>query len=143
MRSPLRFDGRGNITGRVVDHRLERDGGIADRARQRTHVILRETERQHAADIDSAEGRLQTHDAAEGCGHANRSSGIGAGREGHHAGSHGRSRSAARSAGNARQIPGIVNRSKMRVVRGNSVGQLVQAGLADRDRAGFVQAASR
>ena len=130
---------RRNVIGGIVGHRLKRDGRIADRARQRPHMILRKTERQHAADVDSSESRLQTHDAAERRGHANRPSGIGAGGERHHAGGHSRSRSAARSAGNAREIPRVVDRSEVRIVGSDPVGQFVQSGLANRDRAGLVQ----
>ncbi len=98
---------RWDVIGGIVNHRLERDRRIADCARERPYMILRKTERQHAADVDSAKGRLQTHHAAERRGHTNRPAGIGPCGEWQNPRRDGRSRSAARPAGNALRSHGL------------------------------------
>ena len=64
---------------------LQRERRVGDRRRERADLIERRREREQAVARDAAVGRLEADDAAERRGLADRSAGVGAERERHHA----------------------------------------------------------
>ena len=130
-----------HIAARMFRDQTERQGDVAHRARQHTRMILRQAERHHALAAHPFVGRLQPDHAAERRRDANRSARVRTRRQRNESRRHRRSRSAARSAGNALRIPRIPNRAKVRIVRGDAIGKLVQPGFADHVGARVVQLA--
>ena len=83
-------------------HRLQQDGGIAHRARERACLVERGSIRDDAPARAAPIGRLDADNAGEGSGLADRAAGIGSGRAETKTGGHRRCRPAGRSARNER-----------------------------------------
>ena len=116
---------------------------VARRSRERTDLIERGSERDQAVARHAAVGRLQTEHAAERRRLADRSAGLGAERERHHAGGDRDGRSAARSAGNPIVIPRVARRPERGMLGRRAHRELVAVGLADDHRAGAARDARR
>ena len=84
-------------------------------------------------------GRTEAGDAAKRRRDAHRAAGIGADAARGEPRGDRDAGAAARAAGDARRIVGIAGRAERGVVVGHAVGELVQVGLAEHDRAGVEQ----
>ena len=97
-------------------------------------MIQRDPQRQAPLPADRAVGWLQTHHPAKRRRQPNRPSGVRPARRENHPRRDRRRRPPTRPSGNPLQIPRIAHRSKMWIGRCDPVAQLMQIGLAQRDR---------
>ena len=110
------------------------------RSRERPDVIEAFAKQKCAGARDPAVGRLQSEDAAERRGHADRSVGVRPQRQRHQARGHRGRRSTGRSARDPLRIVRIARGSVVRVLGGEAVGVLVHVERADGNRARMLQA---
>ena len=89
----------------------------------------------------AAEGGLHANAAAERGRDADAAAGIGAERAGGEVGGDGRAGTAARTAGDAARVPGVVRRAVVGVVGRRAPGEFVRVGLAEEHGAGLAQLA--
>ena len=130
---------RRRIARVIPSERRERDREVADGTGEWPRVIERPRERDDAAQRDTSVGRLDAGDATERGGDADRSAGIAArGHEAHPRRDRDRA-AAARAAGDARAVPGVLRVAEERVLIGDAEGPLVQVRLAEDDRSGGAQ----
>ena len=120
--------------GRILprDH-FEDECEVGNRTREGADMIELARQRQHAGARDEPMARLDREYAAEGGGPDDRSVGLGAERERHHAGGHRRRRSRRGAAGRARVVMRVARRAGM------VIGELGGHRLADDDGAGRAQ----
>ena len=127
------------ITGQFSQHRR----GIPDRLGQRSGMVHRPTERNHAALADPTIGRLQSDHAAKRGRNPNRTAGIGSEGKCRTTCRHRRCRATARAAGDPLQIPRVAAGAVMIIFVGGAVSKLMQIVLADQNRAGRLQPVNR
>ena len=119
----------------------EQQRRILDRARERPDLVERRGERHEAVAGNQAVGRLETHDAAERRGLADRAAGVGAERQRRLAGRDGRGRAAGAAARHPREIPGIGGGLKGRVLRRGTHRKLIHVEPAPQHRPGVLEPA--
>ena len=99
-------------------------------------MIEGRTRAEQAGGADAAVGRLEADASAERRGDPDAAAGVAAGGRRAHARGDGRRGSAARSAGDARQIDRVARGAVERVDRGDAAAELVGVGLAEQHGAG-------
>ena len=134
-----RYISRTGIARVITGQRRQQRRRIPDRLRQRSGVVHRPAERNHAALADPAIGRLKADHTAERGGNPNRTAGIGPQGKYRTARRHRSCRTTARTAGDPIQIPGIAAGAVMVVFVCRAVSELMQIVLADQNRAGCLQ----
>ncbi len=131
--------------GRAVGGRIERVGSGCRRrdqpavfrgARERPDGIERERERHRIGAADAAVGRLQSRDAAEMRGQADRAAGVGAERGGHEPCADRCARAGGGAAGDMRRMPRITDMAGVDVVAGRSERKLHHVERAEPESAG-------
>jgi hypothetical protein len=118
----------------VCQHVVEQTS-IGDGPRQRTHVIARTAERNHAVAGDFTKTRLEADEPARRGGDTYRAACVGADRGERHAGGNRNRGAAARAARHAVWRHRVPNRAVCRFLARRAECELVQVGLADQDRA--------
>jgi hypothetical protein len=134
---------RQRVSPMRASHCAEHQRGIANRSRDRPCVQHQLVGRGRRIDRHPPECRLQSHQAAEAGRDADRTRAVTAQRQRREPGRDCGRRAAARSAGRAREIPGISRRAEQRVVGASAPSELRRVGLADVDRAGGLQPLDR
>ena len=108
---------------------------IRDRASERPHSVQRPAHRLHAAVRDRTVGRPKPGDAAQGGRQPDRAAGVRADRRDAKVGCNGRTRAAARAAGDPVRSGGVDHVPKRLIARRRSEGELVHVRLAEDHRA--------
>src|SRR5580700_3844638 len=119
----------------TCSNRTKNQSGIHDSSSQRADVIQRFRKGDDPCRGDATKVRFETHRAAKGRGNAYGASGIRANAAIAEARSNGGSGATTGPSGNARKIPGIADGTVMRIVAGDTVGELVHVGFAEDDNA--------
>jgi hypothetical protein len=133
---------RRHVAGvRLRDHR-EHQGGVADRAGQRS-VVGEHAERRGRIGRHAPEARLDAEHAGEGGRDADRARSVGAEVELAEVEQRRRRGPAGRAAGGAVELPRIAGDAGERAVTGPDPAELGQGGLAENDRALLAQAGDR
>ena len=120
-------------------HRGEGRPGVVDGEREHRDAVERAAGRHRAGGRDHAEARLQADDIAEAGRHAARARRVGAERERHQPGRDRDARARAGPAGNELWVERIARHPIGRAHADETGRELVEIGLADRDRAGGAQ----
>ena len=115
---------------------VEQQRGVGDRRRERPDLVERRRERDEAVARHAPVGGLHADDAAQRRRLADRAAGVGAERERCEAGGHRGGAAPARAAGDATRVVRVAGGAERRVLGRAAHGELVEVGLADRDRAG-------
>ena len=123
----------------VRRERLEQGGAVRDRAGHRADVVEARRQRETTIRRHEVVGRLEADDAAARSRDPDRATGIRSERRVGETRSEGGRRAAARAARDAAGCGGIRHRAEVRVLRRDSVGELVQVGLADVGVAGGLE----
>ena len=131
---------RGGILRIMAAHDLEQDGRVFDRLGDRTRLIERRGEGDHAIAAGAAVSRLDAHGAREGCRLADRAPGVGRGCREAEIARNGGGRAARRATGGQALIvalaaPGVDRRPEARGLVGRAHGELVHVELAQHDGA--------
>ena len=116
----LRQTERGRVAGVVADEVTQQQRRVGDRARQRTALVQRGGERDHAVAGDRAVGRLQSDDAAQRRRLTDRPAGVRADRPRREAGRHRSRRPSAGAAGNTLRVPRVAHDRRSRSSRSTS-----------------------
>ena len=129
--------------GRVLrieaGHGAQQQGAVLGGAGQRAALVEAGGVGDHAPARDPAVGGLDAGEVGQRGWLADRAAGVGAGRRRQQARGHGSSRTAARSARYAGQVPGVLHRAVVAGFVGRTHGELVHVQLAQGDRAGGSQ----
>src|ERR1051326_8102904 len=104
-----------------------------------TDVVERPCQRNHILDADASIGRFETDDAALRRGQAYRAGGIGTQRGRAQTGGDCSGGATTRTPGHMLRIPRIAYGSELHIRTRAAVGELVQVGLAENDRASLPQ----
>src|SRR5581483_9474484 len=112
----------------------ERGAGFSNRAREDADAVERPARRKQAGGRDETPGRLEPDDAVEGGGYAAGSRGVGAERQRHQAQRDGDRAAAAAPARDVRWMTDRVAGAVRAAGPDEPGGELVEVGLADRDR---------
>ena len=124
-----------HMVATTANERIHGKRCIFNAACERTHLIERGAEGDHAITRDHAIGRLHTHHATETGGLADRTTRIRAKRDRCQPRSYRSCRSTRRSTGHALQIPRVARRSEIRCFSRGAESEFVHVELAERQRA--------
>ena len=125
----------GVVAGRRAEDRM----GILDRQREDRDGVERPARRHHALRRQRPERRLQPHDVVQRRRHPPRPGGVGAEREGDEAARHRHRRARGRAARHDRRVERVPRRRIGRAHPDETGRELVEVGLADRQRPGGAQ----
>src|SRR6266478_4389155 len=117
------------------EDRTGQNSEVAHISGQWASAIEQRRKRDDSFARNAAPGWFQSSDAAECGGDANGASRVCPDAAEAEAGSDGRGGPAARASGNARQIPGIADRTVVGIVGRHAVGEFVHVGFAKKDSA--------
>ena len=131
---------RGRVARIESGHHVEHEREVLGARRERTALVERRGERDHAVARDAAVGRAQPAHAGEGRGLPDRPARVGAGRRGREARRHRGRGSAGASARHGALVPRVLHRAEIRVLVRRAHRELVHVGLAEDHRAGAVEA---
>src|SRR5215470_13091763 len=118
---------------------FEKQGDIADAAGHGADKIESGGKRNRAFNADAADAGFESRKSAKRGGNANRAASIGANAAVTQTGRQRRGRPAAGAARDALKVPGIANRTEVRIVAGDAVCELVQIAFAKENRARIFQ----
>jgi len=134
------FEGAGaGFTFDAGEDGFEEKSGVQDGASERTGAIEFWRERDNAVHADAAKRGFEADNAAERGGNADGAAGVGADAAVAEARSDSRCGAATGAAGDAREVPRIVDGAEVGVVGSNAVGELVQVGFAEEDGASLFE----
>ena len=130
----------GRIAPVMAGHHVEQQAEVFGSARHRTGLIQAGSERDHAVTRHQSVSGLQSADAGERGGLADRAASVGAGRRRCEPRSYRSGRTAGAAAGHPLAIPRIAHCAEIRGLVRRTHRELVHVGLAQRDHAGGITA---
>ncbi len=130
---------RSRIERVVTGQDFQQQGGVFGGAGERPDLIQAAGEGDQPESAHAAVSGFEPSHAAQSGRLSDRAAGVGAHGQRRHRGGHRGGRSAAGTAGNALEIPGVAGQLKGRIFVRAAHGELVHVGLADQDRVGRLE----